>query len=183
MESSATPESGSRRLRSDTRPLPRSADELVALFKRVIELPGIQKIEISQTQFVVARMVGDGELVVPDPGEQVEVDAGFVLQRITEQDGLVELAFDPTRHPYLSLLEATAMVNGQRLRPTHLIAPEGEWLAAFLGLPEDATPESCFGMKVLYTKSESFENKILVLGGPTNLLTDVSYGVAIDMGG
>lgn len=181
MESSVTSES-SRRLRSEARSLPRSADELVALFRRVIELPRLQVIEVTGDKFTVSRLVAEGEAVIPEEHDVVEVDADFVIRKVQEASGLVELPFEPQRHPHMALLEATEMVVKQRLRPTFLIAPEGEWLSAFLGLPEGAIPESCFGMRVIYTENELFENKVLVLGGTTNLLTDVSYGVVIDMG-
>jgi hypothetical protein len=185
MESSATTETEQRRLRSDTRGLPRTAEELVALFKRVVELPGIQKIEVTPAQVLVQRLVADGESVIPEPEEENEsLDPAFILSLIEKNGGLVALEFDPARHPYISLLEATSKISAQKLRPTFIVVSPGGWLGAFLGLPEgEFEPDTCFGMKVIYTANEIFEEKLLVLGGPSNLLTDVSYGVVIDMGG
>lgn len=183
MESSATTENG-RRLRSDTRALPRTAEELVALFKRVIELPDLQKVEVTPTQVLVQRLVSDDESVIPEPEDaRDEADPEFILKTIEKSGGLVELEFDPNRHPYISLLDATGKISAKKFRPSYVIAPAGGWLGAFLGLPEGAEPETCFGMKVIYTGSDLFEDKLLVLGGPSNLLTDVAYGVVIDMGG
>jgi hypothetical protein len=182
MESSSEVAETERRLRTDQRVLPRTPEELVDLFKRTIDLPGLQKIEVTPTQFVVQRMVSDGEAVIPSGEESSAVDPTFLLTTLQKGNALHVLPFAPDRHPHMSLLEATDYVTGLRLRPTFLIAPEGEWLGAFLGLDEKAVPSSCFGMKVIYTRDESFADKILVLGGPTTLLTDVACGVVIDIG-
>lgn len=183
MESSATTET-ERRLRSDVRTLPRSPEELVLLFKRLIELPGIQRVEVTPQNIIVQRLISDNEQVIPDAGEgeSTEIDIGFLLTSISKNEALIELPFEPDRHPYHALLSATAHIHDKKLRPCFLIAPEGEWLGAYLGLPEGAVPESCFGMRVVYTRDEAFEDKLLVLGGPSNLLTDVSIGVAINLG-
>lgn len=183
MESSVTTET-ERRLRSDVRALPRSPEELVGLFKRLIELPGIQKVEVTPQNITVQRLISDQEAVIPEAGEgeAAEVDVSFLLTSITKTEMLVELPFDPERHPYHALLGATAHIHEKKFRPSFLVAPEGEWLGAYLGLPEGTVPESCFGMRVIYTRDDAFEDKLLVLGGPTNLLTDVSIGVAINLG-
>jgi hypothetical protein len=183
MESSATTET-ERRLRSDTRTLPRSPEELVALFKRLIELPGIQKVEVTPQNITVQRLISDQEQVIPEvgEGEAAEVDPIFLPTAISKNEALVELSFDPERHPYHALLGATDMIHEKKLRPSFIVAPEGEWLGAYLGLPEGTVPESCFGMRVIYTRDDAFEDKLLVLGGLSNLLTDVSIGVAINLG-
>ncbi len=183
MESSTTTES-ERRVRSASRMLPKSPEGLVNLFKKVVDLPGLHSVEITGTAFTVQRLVGDDEPVFPteEATDDSALDLSFILSNLQARDRLVELDFSPDRHPYLSLLEATAKITEQKVRPTHLVVAEGPWLGAFLGVEGGKPLETCFGMKVIYTRSETFEDKILVLGGATNLLTDVIYGVAIDMG-
>lgn len=172
-----------RRIRSESRMLPKSLESLVNLFKQVVELPNLHSIEVTGTAFTVQRIVGDGEEVIPtvDADDSV-LDPAFILSTLQARDRLVELDFDPQRHPYHALLLATHTISALHLRPTFLVVAEGPWLQAFLGLSSDEALDTCLGMKVIYTRSETFEDKILILGGATNLLTDATYGVAIDMG-
>lgn len=179
MESAATDEA--RRLRTHTQPLPRTVEEIVALFKRVIELPDTYEIRITTAEFSVQRMVADGESVIPVLEAPQQVDAAFVLERVEASGNLSSLPFDPDRHPYLSLELATRMLGAYRVKPTFMVAQTGESLSSFLAL-EEARPSSVFGMPVVYSDTPSFEDKLVVLGGPTALLTDVTHAIIIDMG-
>ena len=180
MESSAAAEA--RRLRMHVQPLPRTIEEIVALFKRVVELPHTHEIKLTPAEFSVQRMVADGESVVPSSEDEVaEIDPADLLTALEKSDALHQLKFDPERHPYQALEFATRMITSFRLRPSHIVAPSGEWLSAFLDLT-DPRPERVFGMQVVYTDKAIFEDKILVVGGPTTMLIDASVGVIINMG-
>lgn len=179
MESSAAQDE-SRRLRAHTQPLPRTLEEIVALFKRVIELPDTREIRITPTEFVVQRVVADGEPVIPSNDVQ-QVDVPFILERLEGGGQLSSLPFDPERHPYLSLELATRTLSAYRVKPTFIVAADGETLSSFLAL-DDVTPKTVFGMNVIYYENQMLEDKVLVLGGPTSLLTDVTHGIIIDIG-
>lgn len=180
MESAVAPDEG-RRLRTHAQPLPRTIEEIVALFKRVIELPDTQEIRITPAEFSVQRLVADGESVIPSVEVAQHVDAAFVLERVEASGNLSSLSFDPQRHPYLSLELATRTLSAYRVKPTFLAAQRAEDLSAFLAL-EDPRPQSVFGMPVIYSDTPSFEDKLVVMGGPTNLLADVTHAIIIDMG-
>lgn len=179
MESAATEEA--KRLRTHTQPLPRTVEEIVALFKRVIELPDTYEIRITTNEFSVQRMVADGEQVLSSVVDAQQVDPTFVLERVESSGNLSSLPFDPERHPYLSLELATRMLGAYRMKPTFLVAQTGDSLSSFLALDE-GKPQSIFGMPVIYSDTPVFEDKLVVLGGPTALLTDVTHAIIIDMG-
>lgn len=179
MESAATEEA--KRLRTHTQPLPRTVEEIVALFKRVIELPDTYEIRVTTNEFSVQRMVADGEPVLPSVVDAQQVDVAFVLERVESAGNLSSLPFDPERHPYLSLELATRMLGAYRVKPTFLVAQTGDSLSSFLAL-EEGKPQGVFGMPAIYSDTPAFEDKLVVLGGPTALLTDVTHAIIIDMG-
>lgn len=176
MESSAAQDEG-KRLRMHTQPLPRTLEEIVALFKRVVELPDTHEIRVTPSEFFVQRMVRDGEDIIPRLDVPQEVDLPFILSRID----IKPLPFDPSRHPYLSLELATRMLTSLRVKPTFIAAQSGEMLSAFLAL-DDMEPTTIFGMNVIYSDSELLEDKIVVFGGTSSLLTDLTHGIIIHMG-
>lgn len=176
MESSTAPDEA-RQLRTHIQPLPRTVDEIVALFKRVVLLPDTQEVRVTPEEFSVRRVVAEGDDVIPKLEGPQQVDLEFVLKRVD----LSSLPFDPGRHPYMSLEKATRMLMAYRVKPTFVVAESGEMLSAFLAL-DDPRPTNLFGMPVVYDNHEMFEDKVLILGGSTPLLTDVTHGIIIDMG-
>lgn len=94
---------------------------------------------------------------------------------------LVELEFQPDNHPYLQLYDATRRLVDRGLTVTAILAPDPDTLSAFLGLEEEE-PEAVFGIRVIYMHSEKYPDKLVVVGGPTSYLLDLSNGVVIDIG-
>jgi len=176
MENEKTP-------RTHSEPFPRSVEELVALFKRTVALPDVEEITVTPKEFRVRRMVREGEHVLPAEGSANEnIDPEFILTQLAQHDALDELAFDPEAHPYRNILKACGKVSSRQLIPAFLFAPEGIWVSAFFDLPEDPPPSHVLGMRVVYSTSEFYSEKLVVVGSPTSFLSDCSYGVILDMG-
>lgn len=163
--------------KTQTEPLPRSVEDLVAFFKSVIVLPCLEEIRVTPKSVSVRRLVEEGEPVLPRRSEE-RPDPPFVLGRLE----LDHLPFDPEAHPLLSLLDAMGRVTDRNLRPSHLLAPEGPWVAAYVGLPGDEPPSHLYGMEVLCSSADEFEEKMVVVGTSTGYLEDARFGVVIDMG-
>jgi hypothetical protein len=165
--------------RTHTEPLPRSLEELVQLFKLGISLPDVEEIRVTASEFHIRRVVEDGQVVLPkESGLDEALDPDFVLGRIE----LEELPFVPEAHPYRNIEAAMRQVMVRGLRPGFLFAPEGPWLSAYLDLPETPPIAHVFGMRVVYSHLETYQEKFVVVGGPTQYLTDASFGAIIDMG-
>lgn len=169
------------KLRTHSEPLPRSIDLIVALFKRVVQLPQVQEIRVTPDEFVVSRLMeeDDEAAVVPKTETKVDADIEYVLAK-TE---LHEAPFDPGKHPYIALAEATERLTRDRLRVCGIMAPKGSLFADYFGLDEDSAPEAFMGIRVIYHNlEEKFPDKIVVFGGPTIYFNDASHGVIIDTG-
>jgi hypothetical protein len=179
MESSTTDDD--RALKSERLPVPRTAEGLVTLLKRLITLPNTQSILIEATEVTVERRVAEGEDVVPKPGEDMTPDVLFLLTLLERKQGLLELPFQPDRHPYLALFEATQLIASRDFRPTHLVAPDASWLEAFLGLDEGRAPQTVYGMRVHYAGEANLEERILVVGGSSSFFSDSEIGIAIPL--
>lgn len=168
------------KLRTHSEPLPRSIDLIVALFKRVVQLPQVQEIRVTPEEFYVSRLMdNDEEPVVPKTETKIDADVEYVLAK-TE---LYEAPFDPTKHPYIALAEATERLTRDRLRVCGIMAPKGSLFADYFGLDEDVVPEAFMGIRVIYHGlEEKFPDKIVVFGGPTVYFNDATHGVIIDTG-
>ncbi len=176
-------ESHEKTPRTHTEPFPRSLEELVLLFKRAVALPHVEEINVTPAGFRIRRMVDEGEAVLPKEGQETELlDPEFVLSSLASQGSLTELPFNPHAHPYHNVEEATRMVTARGVRPAFFFAPEGPWVAAYFDLPKDPPPTHVFGMKVIYSHSDTYAEKFVVVGSRTGYLSDSSFGVIIDMG-
>lgn len=169
------------KLRTHSEPLPRSIDQIIALFKRVVQLPNVMEIRVTPEEFAVSREMDedDDQQVVPKTETKIDADVEYVLAK-TE---LVESVFDPAQHPYVALAEATAKLTRDRLRVCGIMAPKGPLFADYFGLPEDELPEAFMGIRVIYhSLTDKFPDKIVVFGGPTIYFNDATHGVIIDTG-
>jgi hypothetical protein len=165
--------------RTHTEPLPRSIEELIRRFKQAISLSGVEEVKITPAEFSVRRLVEDGVDVLPkESGVEELPDPEFVLERLD----LEELPFDPGGLPTVQLVSATQRISSRRMNPVAIFAPEGPWISAFFGLPEDTPLTHLFGMRVIYSASETCQEKLVAVGSPTHYLTDATYGVIIDIG-
>jgi len=174
-----SPEQAEVSLRSHSEPLPRGNDQLVALFKRVVQLPDVMEIRVTPKEFMVLRNMKDDSPVVPKTETTVDADIEYVLA----QTELSEPEFDPRRHPYVALADATAQLSKRRLQVCGIVAPEGSLLADYFGLPEDEVPETFMGIRVIYhSLEEKYPDKIVVFGGPTVYFNDATHGIIIDTG-
>lgn len=170
------------KLRTHSEPLPRSADQIISLFKRAIMLPHTMEIRITPEEFLLSRELEDDEEVVfPKSETKVDADIEYVLARTV--DNLYEPPFDPSRHPYIALQEATAHLAKDRLRVCGIMAPKGSLFADYFGLDEDEMPETFMGIRVIYhSLTDKYPDKIVVFGGPTVYFNDATHGVIIDTG-
>lgn len=168
------------KLKTHSEPLPRGTDQLVALFKRVVLLPHVVEIKVTPTEFLVVRDMGEDEdaPVVPKAETQVAVDVDAMLANIY----LMELEFDPERHPYIALHNATALLSRDRRVVCGIMAPEGPLMADYFGLPENEMPDTFMGIRVVYHDSEKYPDKIVVVGGPTVYFNDATQGIILDTG-
>lgn len=180
MESSTPPEE--RQLRSETRPLPKTNENLLLLVRGLVDLPLVTNITLSPTGVSITRHVLPGEPVIPASlASDALPDVEFVMKLLGERNGLEQLPFNPSRHPFHALLEASRMISARYMRPTHIIAPDEEALGAFLGLPEGASVKEVFGLSVIYTANASFAESLMMIGSTSALVTDAYMGVAIPL--
>lgn len=167
------------KVRTHNEPLPKGVERIISLFKRVMQLKNVLKVEVTPDEFVVTRqMEDDDEAVLPKTETKAEVDVEYLISKIT----LVELEFEPNSHPYLSLTRATQKLTGDRHRICGILAPSGDMFADFFGLAEHSVPETFLGMSVSYHEEPKYPDKLLVLGGPTIYFHDATHGVILDMG-
>lgn len=167
-----------RKARTQEIPLPETKDDLFAFFKRAITLSEVQQIVITTSTISVTRIVSDSDVVIP-PAIQAEVpDFEFLLGRIAS--ALRVYPFRPTDHPYTMLMNSADELARINLRPTHLVAPSEEILAAWVGR-DKIRSNQVLGYKVLYT--QKYADKILLLGSSSNtgLLSDVVTGIIMDI--
>jgi len=153
----------------------------MAYLKKVLVLPSVQKVEVTPSQISVFREVREGEAVVPGGDvAEVEVDIGDLIRSIE----LVNHEFIPGEHPYISLERAARTLTEEDMFVTHILAPEGEWLSAWLSLDYVPPQEGrVLGMKVMYSTSDMLDGRVLLLGSPSSagLLVDTTNGIVIDM--
>jgi hypothetical protein len=149
--------------------------------KKVLALPYVQRVEVTTAEIRVTRQVRDGEPVVPeDLVVEAAVDVGALVKRIQPE----QYPFRPDEHPYFCLEGATRTITERKLFVTHILAPEGEWLSAWMGL--DYVPVQgarVLGMKIVYSDSDLLDGRIVLLGSASSagLLADTLHGVVIDL--
>lgn len=167
-----------KKLKTHAEALPSGPDQLLALFKTAIQLAGVIEIRVTpEDGFVVQRNCAEDEAVWPLEAGPV-VDADFILNKLE----LDEVPFRAEAHPLQNIAAAVRMVTDRDLLPTFFLAPEGGWVAAYMDLPEDPPPAHVLGMKVATFIGDTYQEKFVVVGGPTSYLADACYGVIIDMG-
>ncbi|HQP39405.1 MAG TPA: hypothetical protein PLI95_29685 [Polyangiaceae bacterium] len=167
-----------KNLRTKILPIPRSTDELVELFRKVLGLANVQEFKVTPAGVTVQRRVDDGEDVIPGELHVSDIDADFVLKSVEQEN----LSFDPEEHAYLRMTRAVQLLLNRRQRPCAVLAPNPELFAAFLGL--DTPAETFFGFPILYFTADSLAgaDKCVVIGGPTDSIRDAAHGIVVDMG-
>lgn len=168
-------------IKTHEEPLPASMDEVVNFFKKALTLQNVQKIVVTPKQFSVTRQVREGEPVLPEElVSETAIDVGALLRSVESE----HYTFDPEEHPYMCLVGACKRITDNNLYVSHILALEGEWLSAWLGLDYQPSGGSrVLGMKVVYADDEMLEGKVIVLGSPVSagLLLDATHGVIVDM--
>lgn len=166
--------------KTHSEPLPASSEKVVALVKRVLQLPRVQEIRITPTTFEVTRLLDPAEAaVIPEADAAVEIDFDFLLTRLRV---LEEVPFSPDTHPYIALVQATQHIATQRLIVSALFAPTSEALEAYFGLDENPGITHFMGIPVIFHHDERYPMKLLVVGGPTSYVSDATAGIIIDIG-
>lgn len=166
-------------VRSKTLPLPRTKEQLLELLKRVLDLSELREITVTEQSVTVSRRVPGNAPVVPPTDDDETVDGEFALHHLA--DNLDEYPFAPEEHPLFILRDVMARITNRGLRPNWVLAPAGGWLEAYLGLPEEPPATHVFGMRVVLLRDQKY-GKLVVVGSPTNYLSDASYGVIVEMG-
>lgn len=160
-------------------PLPPKSglSSLVSLFKRVIQLPGIMDIRVNASGLEVTRIVTPGEEVVPKSLAAYMYDDAF-LPAILPRMNLSRV--QDVGEPILTALTAFNAVATQGLHPVRVVAPvDKEALASYLGM-EVGIP-FLFGVPVSYVLGDEYHAQVIVLGGTSLLLDDITAGVCFDL--
>ena len=168
------------KLRTHRQALPRGVDALLRLFKRAIQLSAVEEIKVTPEVFSVTRVMDEADPGEVFPKESADDDADplYLLSKVE----LENAPFDPEQHPFLALVAATRALGKTSSRVAAILAPDDGSFAAYFGLEADERPELFLGMRVIYNQDEKYSDKLVVLGGPTAYLADVTNGVIIDMG-
>jgi hypothetical protein len=166
--------------RLHTEPLPKSMSALLLYIKRALSQPKVQEVVITEKGILVSReMVDEQEPVVPEG--QNEVDYTFLLNHIE----IEQHRFDPTEHGIYALYGATRALVEKKLITFELVVPGWPLFAAWLGVEETKQPPThIFGIKTTYVSPLVTNERVVVLGAPPSslFLTDVTFGMAIDLG-
>lgn len=168
-------------IKRHTEALPETRDQLLKRMALIFSLPNVQKVTVDNKEIEVLRQCRESEPVIPGSIPDSVVDVADLLKRIEK----VDHPFDPEEHPYYVLEQAMRDITSRKLSVTHAVAPSGDWLAAWLGVNFEIRPgDRVFGMTVAYTEAELMSGKVVLLGSsnPAAPLSDVSYGVIIEMG-
>lgn len=164
-------------------PLPAQGGDVVAsalrYVRRAMTTPKVHRIEISPKGILVEREMSDPDEPVV-PGGTNEVDIGFLVSSID----IMALPFDPKQHGMYALY-AAALAAGEKGREVFTLAVPG-WplFAAWLGVDEAPQPKTVLGMHLTVVPSNVTNGRVVMLcAKPSSLfLSDVDYGVAIDLG-
>ena len=168
-------------IRSHSEPLPQTLDEVMAYLTMVLSLPNVRKVEVTPERIQILRQVREGEAVVPsDMAIEGPADVP-TLMRTVDMD---QYPFDPQEHPYWCLEGAMRKITDRHMFVTHILAPQGEWLSAWLDLSYiPAQGSRLLGVKVIYSDSDLLDGKVVLLGSinSAGLMTDVINGIVIDL--
>lgn len=155
--------------------LPGDFDSTLALLKRMLVLRGLQRIEITpQSVRVRRRMLDDRSPVLPEDGLW-RLTADDVLERVPDLD-LWEIPGTPAA----MTIGAMTRIAERGLRVIGVIAPPGEFLGAFQGLPAGTTISTCYGHPVLWATGTDYENRLIFIGGKSSFFSDAEYGIVVD---
>lgn len=161
--------------------LPDTKDQLLKRLATIFSLPNVQKVTVDMKEIEVYRQCRESEPVIPGDVADDVIDVGDLVRHIEK----VEHPFDPDEHPYFVLEQVTRMITAKKLSVTHIAAPSGEWLGAWLGVEYEIRPgDKIFGLTVVFTDAALMSGKVVLLGSsnPAAPLADVSYGVIVEMG-
>lgn len=154
---------------------PQTRDELLEMLKLATSLARVSRIEITPKRLVVKRVVHEREEVFPDKSAlTAEIEPGFLLPR------LVMTEIPARAHAFFTLQAAVDLITDNGLRVIGLWAPQGELVGAWLGLPNGSVPRHVFGHAVTYMEGDVWAQKIVVIGGPTQWLSDATHAMVID---
>lgn len=154
--------------------LPTSYDSVLLFLRYLLTLSKLQRIEINRETIRVERRVAN-ELapVIPD-----ELPNTLTAEDVMER---LELELQPAHpHPSLSFVAATQRLQELGLRTVGVLAPPGEFLGAFQGLPAGKPATTCYGWPVLVSSDPVMDNKLVVVGGQSSYFYDAQVGIVID---
>lgn len=163
-------------LQTHVETLPASEEAIIARVRRSLSLTRVEEITITPDAFVVRRKVPRGMEVFPGVVD-VELDPEFLLGKIQ----LYEVGLH-NEHPYIRLENAYRWISEEGMVPTSFVAPRGGYLSAMFGIDSTLDSKAFFGLPVHYSSLDTFQEKILLLAGPTNYVVDISHGAIIDIG-
>lgn len=158
---------------------PRMLNSVLAVVRRALTQPKVQRIEISLKGIEVEREMEDPDEPVIPPGG--DVDGGYLIERIK----MLAHPYKPEEHAVYALYGATALVEQADREVFAVMVPGWPLFAAWLGVDVGkVAPRTAFGLKMMYVPTSVTNDRIILLGAPpTSLfLSDVDLGVAIDIG-
>lgn len=168
-------------LKSESRPLPRTPDGVLALIKHVLMLSEVQELAVTPLGVSVTRRVQPGVAVIPDT-TLMDVPVSQAL-------GIVEVEAIPggAANPYLDVVAAFLGLQRKGVVPAAIVVFDLDEFAAFLGLETTdlGAPPSLFGVEILLIEAQrdEYAGKVVVLGGTSRYLSDAQYGMIFDVGG
>ncbi len=164
-----------RALRTQSFPLPRTAQDIALLVKRAVGLPHVQELRVTPRDVQIDRLVLPEEDILPPELVPGDLTAESIQAILTS----VPFPFEPDEHSYIRLVRAFRFVEARRMNVVAVLAPNPAEFQAFLGFEgEDMT--SFFGVPVYYF-SEGVGDKVVLVGSGSDL-RGASLGVLVDMG-
>lgn len=162
-------------VREHEEPLPGNFDSTLALLKRVLVLRGMTKIEITpQSIKIRRRMLDERSPVLPDDVPNA-LTADDVLERVPDLD-----LWETPGTPAAMTIGAIGAILNRGLRVVGVIAPRGEFLGAFQGLPPGTPVSTCYGHDVLWAEGSDYENRLIFIGAKSFFFSDAEYGIVVD---
>lgn len=164
-------------VRAQTVPLPRTKELTLKLLGKILDLSEIQEVVISPGDITVSRRVAENVPIVPSVDDE-DVDGDYVLRHLA--DNLEEHVYTDA-HPLFVIRDVMNRITLRGLRPNWVLVPAGGWAEAYFDLPEEPPATHVFGMRIIPLRDQEYR-KLVVVGSPTNYLSDASFGVIVDMG-
>jgi len=166
--------------RLHTEPLPNTMSALLQYVKRAVSQPKVHEVVITEKGILVSREMADEQTPVVPEGQN-EVDHTFLLNHLE----IEQYPFNPKEHGIYTLYGATQKMSEKKLLTFELVVPGWPLFAAWLGVEETQQPPThVFGIKTAYVSPLVTNERVIVLGAPPSslFLTDVTFGLAIDLG-